>query len=631
MFVRRTTLFFAVAGLCAAGLAWFAAALPAGRISLDSLALEQPYAIDVAFDRARFDLDLDEHNRYLLVIGSLSDNRRPHTVTLSAETIAAAAKLPAHKIAPLTRTPETTTPPRGEATGPRHVKSQPVGTGQAKRHFHLHVTDGALDDRRHYVRVVARLVGEGRKVRVYLDQQQQPRELSSGLIDDVVHLLDDDLLPAFRQQVGGFRDVDGDGKLTVLLSPWLGKLQGGKTSLGGFVRKSDFRNDVESPFSNHCDMMYLNSNLTTGPHLKTLLVHEFMHAVSFSARLPSAVHPTGLPDEEDWLNEAIAHLAENLNGGGWSNLDYRISRYLSQPQQFSLVVDDYYHAGLWRNHGCRGATYLFLRWCVDEFGVDMLKQLIHAPGRGRENLELATGLEFDELFRRWTIALYLSNRYTASGDSSDSTVKKFSGYRSLDLRGRVADWGLAGPRPACWDLDAAPCTLQLAGTSVAFVSLDVLKSTGKRRIHITGEFGTKLQVTLIKLPHDAPRITMRSHWSEATSAAASATAQDCDFTIEFSSPTTGELVVECISFEHNRGNTKETLCFTGESLAGCRDSQADERVTGYAIPLPMTAQAGGWLGKVVAHDKQGRRTCEFFDIPATNVRQIATRLGSSDK
>ncbi|MBT6156514.1 MAG: hypothetical protein HOK71_12210 [Planctomycetaceae bacterium] len=621
MFVRRTMLFFAVAGLCAAGLAWFAASLPAGRISLDSIAVEQPYAIDVAYDRARLDLDLDEHHRYLLVVGSLSDDHRPHTVKLSADVISATAKLPARKIAPLTNTPTTTAAPRVETAGAHRVDQKPIRTGQAIRRFHLHVTDGPLDDPHHYVQVVSRLVGEGHKVRVYLDQQQQTRELSPGLIDDVVHLLDDDLLPAFRQQMGGFRDVDGDGKFTVLLSPWLGKLQGGKTSLGGFVRESDFRNDIESPFSNRCDMMYLNSNLSAGSHLKTLLAHEFMHAVSFSARLPSAVRPNGLPDEEDWLNEAIAHLAENLNGGGWSNLDYRISRYLSQPQQFPLVIDDYYHAGLWRNHGCRGATYLFLRWCVDEFGVDTLKQLIHAPARGRENLKYATGIEFDELFRRWTIALFLSNRDTGS--------KNFDGYRSLDLRGQVADWGLAGPRPVRWEIDGAPCTLQLAGTSAAFVSLEMPKSKGKRRIHITGEFGTKLQVTLIKLPADSPVIEMAARWSDVTSA--DTTARDREFTIEFPAPATGELVVESISFEHNRGKTQETHCFTGESLAGCRASTAEENATRYTFPLPTTAQAGGWLGKVVARDQRGRRACAFFDIPKADVRQNATRLAAGQR
>ena len=615
-------LFFAVAGLCAAGLAWFASSLPAGRISLDSIAVEQPYAIDVAYERAR--LDLDEHHRYLLVVGSLSHDHRPHTVKLSANVISATAKLPAHKIAPLTNTPTKTNAPRVETARTHRVDQQPVNRGQAIRRFHLHVTDGPLDDP-----VVSRLVGEGRKVRVYLDQQQQTRELSPGVIDDVVHLLDDELLPAFRQQMGGFRDVDGDGKFTVLLSPWLGKLQGGKTSLGGFVRESDFRNDIESPFSNRCDMMYLNSSLTAGPHLKTLLAHEFMHAVSFSARLPSAVRPNGLPDEEDWLNEAIAHLAENLNGEGWSNLDYRISRYLSQPQQFPLVVDDYYHAGLWRNHGCRGATYLFLRWCVDEFGVDILKQLIHAPARGRENLKHATGIEFDELFRRWTIALFLSNRAATSGEATETAAENFDGYRSLDLRGQVADWGLAGPRPVRWDLDSAPCTFQLAGTSVAFVSLDVPKSKGKRRIHITGEFGTKLQVTLIKLPSDSPAIEMAARWSDVTSA--DTAARERELTIEFSSSATGDLVVESISFEHNRGKAQETHSFTGEPLAGCRVSTAEENATRYAFPLPKMAQTGGWLAKVVAHDKRGRRACAFIDIPKAGVRKSATRLAAGQR
>ena len=203
-------------------------------------------------------------------------------------------------------------------------------------------------------------------------------------------------------------------------------------------------------------------------------------------------------------------------------------------------------------------------------------------------------------------------------------------------RGQIANWGLAGPRPVRWVIEAAPCKLQLAGTSAAFVFLDALQSTGKRRIHITGEFDTQLQVTLIKLPHDLPDIDMRARWGDATSAVVSATAQDREFTIEFPATATGELVVECIAFEHNRGDAQETLCFTGESLAGCRVSTTEENVaeqsaTRYAFPLPMAAQAGGWLGKVVAHDKQGRRACVFFDIPATAVGQTTTRLAAGQR
>ena len=85
-----------------------------------------------------------------------------------------------------------------------------------------------------------------------------------------------------------------------------------------------------------------------------------MHAVVFSQK--SMRSSSGLrqcADEEGWLDEAMAHLAEDLNGFSMSNIDYRVSAFLTSPERYQLVVDDYYTADLFRSHGNRGSTYLF--------------------------------------------------------------------------------------------------------------------------------------------------------------------------------------------------------------------------------------------------------------------------------
>src|SRR5207249_7185987 len=135
------------------------------------------------------------------------------------------------------------------------------------------------------------------------------------------------------------QDDGRDGRFTMLMPPWLGKRQGGKVAVDGFVRGSAFSRDVAAPFSNHCDMMYLNANLRPGPHLRTLLAHEYTHAVVFSEHVFGDYLP-GLPaqDEESWLNEGLAHLAEEAHGHGWSNLDYRVSAFLNSPEDYPLVV-----------------------------------------------------------------------------------------------------------------------------------------------------------------------------------------------------------------------------------------------------------------------------------------------------
>src|SRR5262249_49964380 len=148
--------------------------------------------------------------------------------------------------------------------------------------------------------------------------------------------------------------------------------------------------------------------LKPGPHLRAVITHEYTHALVFSEHVFGKYLAEFPPaDEESWLNEALAHLAEDQLGYGWSNLDYRISAFLNSPEKYSLVVADYYGSGLWRIPGIRGATYLFLRWCVDACGVDILTRLIQSNLAGINNLEVATGESFPKLFREWTAALAL--------------------------------------------------------------------------------------------------------------------------------------------------------------------------------------------------------------------------------
>ncbi|MGE3317613.1 MAG: hypothetical protein AB7O26_21085, partial [Planctomycetaceae bacterium] len=478
-----------------------------------------PYAVEIHSERSTFDLSFDAGTRYFVAVSSLGTAAQTYTVSLESQAVPEAVLTPFHPVRPLnvpadTRGIVSVSPnPSGTVISPTPLESgsfRSAGSqegssspGPRSRTFHLHAADGSLDDEKQYAAVAADLVAEGERVRLYLDRQERKSQLVPGVVDEIIRLFDHDVIPCESRLLGNFRDVDGDGKFSVLLSPWLDRLQGGRTSLGGFVRGSDFRSDVERPFSNRCDMMYLNTNVRPGPHLKSLLAHEYAHAVSFSERLSQ---PCGedQPDEEDWLNEAIAHCAENICNAGWSNLDYRVSRYLTDTNQYALVVPDYYRAGLWRDHGCRGATYLFLRWCVDQFGEGLLPALVRSSDRGIENLERATGHRFDDLYRLWTLALI-----TPRAVARDSLCRSQAAYRSIDPYGRLTTWGLVGPR-------AVPCppsgsqSITLKGTSTAFVELSGAGERGVRRIQLSAEPGTMLQVSLIRsVVDETPRAEAR--------------------------------------------------------------------------------------------------------------------------
>jgi hypothetical protein len=359
-----------------------------------------------------------------------------------------------------------------------------LSTSRIRRAFHLHVADMPLEDPRGYTRVAATLLGEGRLVSVYGDDQLRPGEIADGLVDEIIERLDGRIIPRSRALLGAHRDIDGDGRLAILLTPWLGKLQGGRTSVNGFVRSGDFQPRTPIPFGNRADVLYLNSAVRPGSELAALLAHEYTHAVCCSLRLAGPSRAAPFPDEPDWLNEAIAHVAEVLHGAGWSNLEDRVGSFLDCPAQSPLVVRDYYRAGRWRDPGCRGATFLFLQWCVDGAGEGLLRDLVADPRTGIEKLEALTGQPFPVLYRQWTIALHQGRIGT------------------IDLHGRLGKRSLAGVQTIDWDRTAHPCDLELCGTASAFVHCRAGSSTRNRRMLITAEPGARLQVTIVRSDPD---------------------------------------------------------------------------------------------------------------------------------
>lgn len=629
------------------------------RVPPSELIVSEPYAVAVDSEHTDFDLNFAPNTRYVVVIGSLGTSERQFEVECSSRTIPALRLGPANRVLPLGDSrcgqasacesqkkppledgrsdqkdrlrdviPASLSRPAAKATsGPPRG---PIADGH--RTFSLHVTDGSLDDPAQYVTIHAHAIGEGSQVRVYLDDQQSPSELAPGLVRDVVDLFDGDVIPRFRGVLGTYRDVDHDGRFTVLLSPWLSRLQGGRTSVGGFVRGSDFQSCLGLPFSNRCDMMYVNSQTLPGPHLRTLLIHEYTHAVCFSRRPADAWGRPQFPEEEDWLNEAIAHCAESLFQGGWSNLDYRIARFLNDPAAFPLVVGDYYRAGLWRCHGCRGATYLFLRYCLERFGPETLTRIIGNAAHGTHNIELATGCPFDRLFRGWTLSLVDAALHSPVPDAPETPAGNMGAparpaLAPLDLYGSLGEWGLAGPQRQIWNVDAGPQHVELRGTSARYVELFAAGHPGPRRLSLQASRGSQLQVSVVRLADDSPRIEVEAAWSynsagqHAVSKQAAAVQPAGDRLHTLVRFVGGkDLTITQIAAEQNSAETHTSICFTNAELAALECAPRTKNAETAKSPLGETCRAfdlptgrfsAGDLPiivKVVATDRRGRRT-----------------------
>jgi hypothetical protein len=448
---------------------------------------------------------------------------------------------------------------------------------------------------------------------VYVDRDHADRAGLQPTLDDIVRTFDDEVYPRACRQLGRALDVDRDGRFTILLTGWLGKLSNGKVALGGFVRGSDFYRDLAAPFGNRCDMMYLNTDLRPGRHLRTLLAHEYTHAVIFSEHVFADYLPeTPRRDEEGWLNEGLAHLVEDLYGYSWSNLDYRISAFLSAPERYRLVVPDYYGAGLWRSHGNRGATYLFLRWCSDRFGSDLLHELIQTNLAGITNVEVATRTPFAELFRQWSASLAVSG--------TGPSVEGAAPLAHINLHQPLAGRLLCGPRFEEVALAEGSRELRLGGTSCAYLLLH--SPAGDRtRVTLSAEPGADLQISLIRLPERTGRISLRRAAGEPGGPLhLTLTAHDTEVTLDGAA--WERLVPTANRPEDTSYRTGKDTAGTVRTWFGEPHLTAGETRTSGEIPVPAGAgPPAPWVVKVTGTDASGHRLAAWFLLePAERSR-----------
>ncbi len=499
---------------------------PVAPVSLP-LNWNQPVNIVASGTHPDFPLTLTPDDEYVLIINNLERTpQQSRTVTLSAEfntgnlspadcyfQNTAAVRMPhpaAAQSQPDISPPADLRTDRDPAASP-DSESEPA---KNERSFFLFVTDGRLSDKNQYTRIKGRLIRQSPRVAIYLDDQQQQGELANGLADEIIEIMEQRVLDQISTVCGPIWDIDDSERFTILLSPWLNKLQGGKTSINGFVRPSDFRESVPEPFSNHCDMLYLNSTLKPGQELLDLLSHEVTHAAISSIRAFQSGSQDGpLPDEEDWLNEGIAHIMEP----GFTNRDYRISEFYRSPESYPLVVPDYYRAQLWRNHGCRGAVNLFLGWCNQiEPDHRFPYRFTQHPLTGIKKIEQLTSLPFSELFRQWSLHLV---RQALNGRTSGGNPVENSASPPPEIQ--CGNFLLAGPALRTWNLERDHGTsLKIASTASSFLYLK-WDAPQTRDVRISVNGFPKMQLTLLKIPQNKDRVTLsvsdtnQSHNSES--------------------------------------------------------------------------------------------------------------------
>lgn len=493
-----------------------------------------------------------------------------------------------------------------------HRVSRPVFQGPqkppqeaaAERVFQVQTGDGSSDDLAQYEVVRGGLVGSGKTVNVYLDKAENAAG-KQKLAAEVVRIMDEEIPAAVIPRIGAAADIDGDGRIAVILTPALSRMADGRLAIDGFVRPTDFDPAGSLPRSHASDVIFINSRVNDTGYLKSLLAHEYTHAVAATARLAMAAQAgSEIEEEESWLEEGLAHLSERWVDGSWANLNYRISAYYESPESNRLIVNDQAGLGSGRSHGHRGAAYLFLKWCEETYGSDLPRRLIESQTTGRRNLEEATGVGFEKLFRAWTVQLM-------------GEIAGQGAIESLREKALLDDWLAGAPRDTRLEAGSGleEIAWRPAATATRFFRISAesgLADLGHIEVELSGAEAGAYQVTALPLRDHHMGFDVRV-LAENESGSDGATMR---LLIQNRDPHQG-LTLQSAAWENTAARTESEW---NQAQRGLFDILMIARMFGgYKIgpgksiltpPLVIPARRGTPGGKIqwklVAHDESGR-------------------------
>lgn len=263
-----------------------------------------------------------------------------------------------------------------------------------------------------------RCVGEN--VVFYVDRDVSQASLSDTDVETLCNEFDR-IAAEEIALLGDTSDVDGDGKLHVLMTKQINRLgvMGGGIITGYFYAGDLYDRSSSNSVSNEREIIYtmvpdpsgsygtaISSSFAMSNLLPAVLPHEMQHAISYNQH----VLVGGGSPEENWLNEGMSHLIEDVMGFNVENPS-RYAMYLASPSSYGVVTQSS------PNLMERGAAYLFLRYLYEQAanGAAFLGALESSSSRGVDNLEESFNGpsdfdEFSEFIARWSLALAMTDR-----------------------------------------------------------------------------------------------------------------------------------------------------------------------------------------------------------------------------
>lgn len=276
------------------------------------------------------------------------------------------------------------------------------------------------------VGAVARSVGQ--HIAIYVDTLAPSPGLSAAELNAMKQMFDTLLYPLDTAVFGHVSDIDANNVVIVLMTNQVNKLvSASRCASSGYIAGFFFPGDLAPGFStqyNNGEVFYsvvADSNATLSCAHKNsdlnfvtpvTFTHEFQHMINFVEHVLVKNAPQ---TEEGWLDEGLSKYAEEIGGRAFGTQDPRFSQfaigsvydgyqYLLAPGNTPLIIPA--DTG---TLAMVGASWLFTRYIVDQFGDSLPGRLVRTALHGANNVATQTGQPFDQTVSRWAFANWVDS------------------------------------------------------------------------------------------------------------------------------------------------------------------------------------------------------------------------------
>ncbi len=380
--------------------------------------------------------------------------------------------------------------------------------------------------------VTAQLAYAGTNVLIYADTRTPSAGFTADALTQFGQYFDQTLFPIDTAAFGLPSDVDGNGRVIMLMSPAVNAGTPSATCLtqgfvAGFFNGEDF-NAGSDPNSNSGEIFYSLVADPEGafgcPHSASevssvepsVFLHEMQHLISYSQHV---VIEGGKP-AASWMDEGLSLVAEELGSAYYEakcpppacrtdpaqllpdssmgfarNFMFDSYAYASNPDSVSITTQtDHALGSAWR-----GGAWALMRWLGDHMPAGFYRRLETTQGGGVSAIERASGgQDFSTLFANFGLALY-TDSLPGMPRNTVPVADRFNtrNTRQLwtNLLGTSASQQLPFPIPV-HPLTAAAAPMALLPGGMAFWRLSTPVQAATETVRFSAPDGRSLDPTL---------------------------------------------------------------------------------------------------------------------------------------